>query len=251
MASAIVEVVLVARDLHAAAAAAGRRLDDHRIADFGGDALGFLLVGDGAVGAGHDRNAEPLGGALGLDLVAHDADMVAGGADEGDVVGGEDVGELGILRQEAVARMHGVRAGDLAGRDDLVDVEIAVARRRRADAHALVGEAHMHGVGVGGRMDDHRLDAELLGRAQHPQRDLAAIGDEDFLEHSRPYSMTTSGLPYSTGCASSNRIAVTVPARGDGIWFIVFIASMISSVWPSLTSWPTSTKGLASGEGGG
>ena len=27
--------------------------------------------------------------------------------------------------------------------------------------------------------------------------------------------------------------AVTVPARGAGIWFIVFIASMISSVWPS------------------
>ena len=49
------------------------------------------------------------------------------------------------------------------------------------------------------------------------------------------YSMTTSGMPYSTGCASSTRIAVTVPARGDGIWFIVFMASMMSSVWPSLT----------------
>ena len=159
--------------------------------------LASVLVGDRAVGAGHDRNAEALGGALGLDLVAHDADMVAGRADEGDVVGGEDVGELGVLRQEAVARMHGVGAGDLAGGDDLVDVEIAVARRRRADADAFVGEPHMHGVGVGGRMHDHGLDAELLAGAQHPKGDLAAIGDEDFLEHrARPDSIrsTTSGI---------------------------------------------------------
>ena len=154
------------------------------IADLGGDALRLAVVGDGAVGAGHDRNAEPLGGALGLDLVAHDADMLGRRADEGDVVGGQDVGELGVLRQEAVARMDGVGAGDLAGGDDLVDVEIGVARRRRADADAFVGEPDMHGVGVGGRMHHHRLDAELLGGAQHAKGDLAAVGDQDFLEHS-------------------------------------------------------------------
>ena len=42
---------------------------------------------------------------------------------------------------------------------------------------------------------------------------------------------------------------VTVPARGAGIWFMVFIASMISSVWPSVTVSPTSTKGSAPGSG--
>ena len=223
------------------------------IADLGGDALRLDRVADCAVRARHDRNAQALGRAFRLDLVAHDADMVAGRADEGDVVRRQDVGELGVLRQEAVAGMHGVGAGDFAGSDDLVDVEIAVARRRRADAHAFVGEAHMHRVGVGGRMHDHRLDAELLARAQHPKGDFAAVGYEDLLEHerllSRRYSMTTSGMPYSTGWASSTRIAFTVPARGAGIWFIVFIASMISSVWPSLTACPTSMKALASGPG--
>ena len=165
------------------------------IADVAGDALGFVLVGDGAVGTRNDRDAEPLGGALGLDLVAHDADMVAGRADEGDVVGGEDVGELGVLRQEAVAGMDGVGAGDLAGGDDLVDVEIAVARRRRADADAFVGEPHMHGVGVGRGMDGDGLDAEFLGGAQDAQRDFAAIGDEDFLEHRRGGSQATRSRP--------------------------------------------------------
>ena len=95
----------------------------------------------------------------------------------------EDFGEARVLGQEAVARMHRVRAGDLAGGEQRRDVEIAVARRRRADAHALVGEPHMHRVGVGGRMHRDGRDAELLAGAQHPERDLAAIGDQDLVEH--------------------------------------------------------------------
>ena len=95
----------------------------------------------------------------------------------------EDFGEARVLGEEAVARMHRVGAGDLAGGEQRRDVEIAVARRRRADAHALVGEPHMHRVGVGGRMHRDGRDAELLAGAQHPERDLAAIGDQDFVEH--------------------------------------------------------------------
>ena len=180
------EVVLGARDLHAAPAAAGRCLDEDGIADVGGDAARLAVFGHRAVGPRHDRDAEPLGGPLGLDLVSHDADMLRRRADEGDVVRLEDLGELGVLGQEAVAGMDRVGTGDLAGGDDLVDVEIAVAGGRRADAHAFVGEPHMHGVGIGGRVDRDGLDAELLAGAQHPQRDLAAVGDEDLVKHRSP-----------------------------------------------------------------
>lgn len=55
--------------------------------------------------------------------------------------------------------------------------------------------------------------------------------------------MMTSGSPYSTGWPSSIRICVTVPARGEGIWFMVFIASMISNVCPTETLLPTSMNG--------
>ena len=92
------KIGFAARHLHAASAAAGRRLDDHGVADLGGDASGFLFLGDRPVGAGHHRNAKALCGALGLDLVAHYADVIAGRADESDVVRGEDIGEFGILR---------------------------------------------------------------------------------------------------------------------------------------------------------
>src|SRR5262245_9510831 len=74
------EVVLAARHFHAAAATTGGGLDNDRVADFGRDAPGLLVIGYGALRTGHDRNPQSLGGALGFDLVAHDPDMVAGGA---------------------------------------------------------------------------------------------------------------------------------------------------------------------------
>src|SRR5215470_4990576 len=131
----------------------------------------------------------------------------------------------------------------------------------------------MHSVGVRGGMHGDRRDAQLLAGPQDPKSDLATIGYEDFIKHdfqagelrwevargpgwtfavSRSpvaYSMMTSGSPNSTGCPSSTRICVTVPARGEGIWFIVFIASMIRSVCPTSTLAPTSMKGLAPGSG--
>ena len=42
-----------------------------------------------------------------------------------------------------------------------------------------------------------------------------------------------SGAPNSTGWPSATRMRFTLPARGAAIWFIVFIASMMRSVWPS------------------
>ena len=69
----------------------------------------------GPVGAGNERQAERLSSLLGLDLVAHEPDMLSARSDEGDLVLFEDLGEAGILGEEAIAGMHGVGAGDLAG----------------------------------------------------------------------------------------------------------------------------------------
>src|SRR5690606_33908626 len=107
-------------DLHAATTTTSRSLDDDRVADLGCNALGFLFLGDSTVGARNDGNAKALCGALGFDLVTHHADMVALGTDEGDVVRGQNVGELGVFRQEAVARVDRVSAGDFTGSHDLV-----------------------------------------------------------------------------------------------------------------------------------
>ena len=53
----------------------------------------------------------------------------------------------------------------------------------RADADIVVGKAHVQRLAVGLGVHRHRLDVELAARADDAQRDLAAVGDQNFLEH--------------------------------------------------------------------
>jgi hypothetical protein len=62
-------------------------------------------------------------------------------------------------------------------------VEIALRGGRGPDADRLVGQLHVLGVSIGLGIDDDRLDAHLAAGALDSQRDLAAIGDQDLLEH--------------------------------------------------------------------
>ena len=79
--------------------------------------------------------------------------------------------------------MDRVGAGDLGRADDGRHVQIAVEAPRRADADVLVGEADVQRVLVGLRVDRHGLDAELAARADDAQRDLAAVRDQNLVEH--------------------------------------------------------------------
>ena len=79
--------------------------------------------------------------------------------------------------------MDRVGAGDLGGGDEARNVEVGLARRRRADADVVVGEAHVQRFAVGLRIHGDRLDAEFAAGADDAQRDLAAVGDQDLLEH--------------------------------------------------------------------
>jgi hypothetical protein len=65
------------------------------------------------------------------------------------------------------------------------DVEVAVGGCRRADAYGFVGEPHVHQLAVGLGVGGYRSHAHFPARAQNAERDLAAIGDNDFVEHAR------------------------------------------------------------------
>ena len=129
--------------------------------------------------------------------------------------------------EEADAGMDRVGAGDRRRREDRRNVEIAVARRRRADAHALVGEPHMHRVGVGGRMDGDGADAHLAAGAVDAQRDLAAIGDEHLLEHRALFQDQQRLAVFDRRAVGDQDFARRGRRAGAGIWFITFIASMM------------------------
>jgi hypothetical protein len=46
----------------------------------------------------------------------------------------------------------------------------------------MVGQPHVHRVGIGGGVHRHRLDPHFVRRAVDAQRDLAAVGDQDALD---------------------------------------------------------------------
>ena len=156
----------VSRDLHAAPAAARRRLHQHGIADL---ARRCCSASASSLTAPSEPGTQGMPSRVAVRLASILSpmmpDMLGLGADEGDAVLVENFGETGVLGQKAVARMHGVGAGDLAGREQGGHVEIGIARRRRPDADAFVGELDVHRLLVGGRIDRDGRDAQLLRRA--------------------------------------------------------------------------------------
>ena len=128
-------------EFHAATAAASRGFHQDREADLLGGLLGLGNRRQGAFRAGDTGHASFDHRGLGRDLVAHDADMLGRGANEGQPMRFDHFGELGILGQEAIARMDRVGAGDLGGSQDLRLLQIAFGGWRRPDADAFVCEA--------------------------------------------------------------------------------------------------------------
>ena len=83
------------------------------------------------------------------------------------------------LGQEAVAGMHGLCAGLAAGLDDLVDQQIALGGRRRADQHGVIGHFDMERIAVGLGIHGYRLDPHPARSLDDPAGDLAAICDQN------------------------------------------------------------------------
>ena len=78
--------------------------------------------------------------------------------------------------------MHRLCAGALSGRDHRVDIEIALARGRGPDVDGDVCLGDVAGAGVGVAEHRDRPDTHRTQRADHPHRDLAAVGDQDCLD---------------------------------------------------------------------
>ena len=161
---------------HALAAAAGDGLQQNREAELGRGRSRLRERGT-TLGARHERHAGGAHLRLRARLVAHPLHHVRVRPDEDEVVLLARAHERGVLGEEAVAGMDGLAAGRLGGGDHVRDPQVALGRRRRADADRPVGEPDVQRVAVGGRVDGDRLDAELVDRADHPDGDLAAVRD--------------------------------------------------------------------------
>ena len=86
--------------------------------------------------------------------------------------------EIGVLREESVAGVDGVGAGLLGGVEQLAEVEVGLRGGLAAEREGLVGEPHVWRVGVGFGVHGHAGKPGVLGGPDHPDGDLATIGDE-------------------------------------------------------------------------
>ena len=195
---AVADVLFGPRQPHPLAAAAGAGLHHHREADLGGDTHRRVGVGDLPQIAGDDVDARRLGKLLRFDLVAHRGDRVRRRADEGDPGLGTGAREALAFGEEAVAGVDAVCARLLGGEQDQIGLQIAVRRRCRPEPHRLVRHQHVRAARIGVRIDRDGGDAHLLGGAEHPARDLAAVGDQDLLEQ-RPLLFSFFVAPAQAG----------------------------------------------------
>ena len=173
-----------AHNAHAAAAAPGASLNNDGVADLAGcgdDCLG--VVREGAVATRYAGHARLNHRALGVYLVAHQADRVAAGADKGKAAFFHTVGKVGVFREKAVTGVNGFGVGDFGCGNNGRNVEVAFRRGRRTDTDALIGELNVHGVGVCGGMHDNGFDVEHAAGALNPQCNLTAVGNQNLSEH--------------------------------------------------------------------
>ena len=151
---------------HAATAAARGRLDQNRQLGFG-DGVGVEFVEHRYAGGGHQL--------LGLDLGAHRAHRVHRRPDPGQAGLLHCGRELGVLRKESVAGVHGVGAGGAGRGDDGLGVQIVIGLRQPYPGIGL-GDVRRGGVRVGVDRDGAQTQPPAGG--EDPSGDLAAVGNQ-------------------------------------------------------------------------
>src|SRR5262249_50075726 len=95
---------------------------------------------------------------------------------------GTGLREAGVLRQEAVAGMHGVASGVLGSGDDAGDAEIG-GSATALQGHGFVDAADMQRIRVVFGIYADSGDAKLRGGLGDADGDLAAVGDQELAWH--------------------------------------------------------------------
>ena len=78
--------------------------------------------------------------------------------------------------------MDGVGTTGGGGRQDVGNVEVALAAQGFAHADRFIGELHVQRVLINGAVHRHGGDAELAAAPNDPEGNLAAVGDQHFAD---------------------------------------------------------------------
>ncbi len=178
------ERCLRVHDAHAPATTATRGLDNDRVADVAREAKVFVvIVAERSVGSRHAGDTGFLHCFDCRYLVAHKPDRVRGRSDENESRRFAALCKIGVFREEAVTRVYAHCIRYFGGADDRRHVQVTFHRGRGTDTHGLVGQQNVLEIIVRTRVHGDGLDIEFPAGAQDTQRNFAAVGDDDFIEH--------------------------------------------------------------------
>ena len=165
---------------HAATTATPARLEHQRIAYLCRQATRGIQVIRQRTGRWHHRHTGTLRQFARRHLVAELTHHRRARPDEGNPGRRTGLGEIGVLGQEAVARMDCVHLGLARNADDVGDVEVGLDRLlARPHLVGLVGLETMEGKAVFMRIDADRADVHLARGTEHPNGDFTAVRDQN------------------------------------------------------------------------
>ncbi len=211
------ELVRPRHEANALAAATSRRLQQHRIAELTGNARSLRRILQARVVARHNRHAGLDRDVLGGGFLAQQTHHRPRRSHEPQPGVRTCVGKVGVLGQKTIAGMNCLGATALGGRQDLLDVEIALRSGGRTDVHGFVGHAHVQRRAVGVAVHGDAGEAEVTAGADDPHSNLAAIGDQHLAEGQwRAAIARSSGLGGATRHHRPRHLGAHCRRRGLG-----------------------------------
>ena len=175
----LLEIGMLVDAPHALAAATGHGLDQHGIADLVGLLAQERRVLDLAVIARHHRHPGLLDERLGGILQPHRPHGGGRRPDEHNPRDGTGLGEIGVLREKAIAGMQAFRPAPARHVEDPFRHEIALPRWRGADIVGFVGIGHERGLRIGIGMDRDHAHAHPSRGPGDAECDFTAIGNQN------------------------------------------------------------------------
>src|SRR3990170_8686933 len=172
------DFVFVPDQLDAAATAAGRGLDQQRVTDcfrHAGRLVRVLRV----IRPGDQREAGGAGDFSRLQLVAHHRDVLCAGTNEGDLVVGAGLRQLGPFGEKTVAGVERIAARAVGRGDQRGRFKITVGGTGRTDADGAIRKFGRKTLAVRLGHGGDGLNAQALAGSDDTNGDLAAIGDQN------------------------------------------------------------------------
>ena len=202
-------------DAHAAAAAPFGRFEQHGKAEPLGQIHRGLAGRQRLAAAGEDRHLRNAGNFAGRDLVAQLLQNLRRRPAKDDAGLLARPGQIGIFRQEPVARMNRIDAVLLGDGDDAGDVEVSPDRfAGLADQIGFVGFESVQRVAIFVRIDGYGADAQFMGSAEDADRDFTTVRDQELGDRCHTLSCHAPAVERSTKMTESVKNVTALPPGG-------------------------------------